>query len=132
MNVRAYSISVQVGRTGLLTPVAILKSVQVGGVFVERVTLHNENEVNRLGLIIGYDNGDNLNDTWNIPALQAYPLHELTVYNRYGQIVFERKNTNLAWNGKFKDQQMPNGAYSYFINLKNGMPIIKGSVLLLR
>ena len=77
-------------------------------------------------------NGDNLNDNWNIPALQAYPLHELTVYNRYGQIVFERKKTNLAWNGKFKNQQMPNGAYSYFINLKNGMPVIKGSVLLLR
>jgi len=77
-------------------------------------------------------NGDNLNDTWNIPALQAYPLHELTVYDRYGQIVFERKKTNMAWNGKFKNQQMPNGAYTYLINLNNGMAIIKGSVLLLR
>jgi DNA ligase (NAD+) len=43
-------ISVQVGRTGVLTPVAILQRVLVGGVFVERATLHNEEEVRRLKL----------------------------------------------------------------------------------
>jgi DNA ligase (NAD+) len=47
------AIEINVGRTGSLNPVAILEPVQIGGVTVQRATLHNEDEIQRLGLLIG-------------------------------------------------------------------------------
>ena len=48
-------IIIQVGRTGVLTPVGVLKPVKVGGVTVQRATLHNMDDFERKGINIGDD-----------------------------------------------------------------------------
>jgi gliding motility-associated-like protein len=77
-------------------------------------------------------NADGKNDTWNIPALEIYPLHEITVFNRYGQIVFQTKQNFIGWDGTYMGAQQPAGVYTYIINLRNNTTPIKGTVLIVR
>ena len=50
---KVLDIKIQVGRTGAMTPVAVLEAVQVTGITITKATLHNEDEIRRLGLKIG-------------------------------------------------------------------------------
>ncbi|MCK5044743.1 NAD-dependent DNA ligase LigA [Candidatus Parcubacteria bacterium] len=47
------NIKIQIGRTGAITPIACLKQVKIEGVTISRATLHNEDEIKRLGTMIG-------------------------------------------------------------------------------
>ena len=77
-------------------------------------------------------NGDNTNDSWNIPALAAYNYFDVSVYNRWGQLVFHTRNVMKPWDGTFKGKPLPMGSYNYFIDLGNSQNIYKGSLLLIR
>jgi gliding motility-associated-like protein len=77
-------------------------------------------------------NNDGLNDRWRILALITFPNAILMVYNRYGEIVFEGSGNNMEWDGSFKGKPAPMGAYTYLIDFKNGTPLKKGMVSILR
>ena len=53
VNTRLLDIRVNVGRTGRVTPYAVMEPVKVSGSTVDRATLHNEDEVKRKGVLIG-------------------------------------------------------------------------------
>ena len=50
---KVLSIDIQIGRTGALTPVAKIKTVNIGGVLVSNATLHNEDEIHRKDIRVG-------------------------------------------------------------------------------
>lgn len=77
-------------------------------------------------------NGDGLNDTWKIEALIAAPKARVLVFNRFGAIIFETSGNSREWDGTYKAQLLPSGAYAYMIDLRNGRPIKRGMVMLIR
>ncbi len=77
-------------------------------------------------------NADGLNDTWNIPALNAYPDFKLTVYNRYGQIVFYNSYPHKPWDGSFKGNLLSVGTYVYLLSFNAGRQVLKGTVMMIR
>ncbi len=77
-------------------------------------------------------NADGINDTWNIPALAAYPFFEIAVYNRWGQKVYNNRNALKPWDGNLNGKPLPAGAYNYFISFGNVESLIKGTVLIIR
>lgn len=79
-------------------------------------------------------NNDGLNDTWNIPALAAFPNFELLVYNRNGEVVFQNSKTNKPWDGRYKGLPQPSGVYIYVIDLKDSTRpgLLKGFVHIIR
>jgi gliding motility-associated-like protein len=65
-------------------------------------------------------NSDNNNDTWEITGLQNYPNALISVFDRWGQKVYEGKSTSAPWDGKYKEKELPTADYYYVIELGNG------------
>lgn len=78
-------------------------------------------------------NNDSHNDTWLIPALEFYPSAKVTVYNRYGQVIYQSIGYSKPWDGRYKGEPQPSGSYIYIIQpTSNPNDDIKGSVLIIR
>lgn len=76
-------------------------------------------------------NGDGVNDTWNIEALDTYPTSTTQVFNRYGTLVFKSTGYPKAWDGTSNGQGIPGGTYYYVIDLKNGK-VMSGWVMVVK
>ena len=57
-------------------------------------------------------NGDGMNDTFGV-AGEAIKDFRMQIYNRWGQLVFESSDANQRWDGRYKGDQVPEGAYVY-------------------
>lgn len=78
-------------------------------------------------------NGDAYNDTWFIENLDVYTNIDLTVFNKWGNIVHEQKGLYKPWDGLIKGVIAPAETYYYILYLNNtDEDKLKGSVTLLR
>lgn len=77
-------------------------------------------------------NGDNINDTWQIKYLDSYPNAEVSIFNRYGQLVYRSIGYAVPWDGTYLGKPLPMGTYYYIINPKNGRAAMNGSITIIR
>ncbi len=77
-------------------------------------------------------NGDGVNDTWVVRGLDDNPDAKITIYNRYGIVVFKGNGNSLIWDGKYNNQTFPIGTYYYKIWDAKSSKAIKGSITLIK
>ena len=77
-------------------------------------------------------NGDGINDYWNIGGLENDRTAHVTIFNRYGNIIYQSRGSSPTWDGTFNGQVLTNGTYFYTIKTNQSAKILKGSVLILR
>jgi gliding motility-associated-like protein len=79
-------------------------------------------------------NRDGLNDVWEIPGLVLYPDAVVSVFNRFGQKIYETKNYhNRPWMGTFNGTSQPVGTYVYLVRLNDAKKqVLKGVVTIIR
>ncbi len=81
-------------------------------------------------------NNDGINDLFNPDLLCTPILYNLSIYNRYGSLVFETHRYGKGWNGTYNGSKMPVGTYYYLLQVKGeSEPVARrksGSVTLLR
>ncbi|RYF93947.1 MAG: gliding motility-associated C-terminal domain-containing protein, partial [Chitinophagaceae bacterium] len=79
-------------------------------------------------------NNDGKNDCFGIRRWGNVEVIQLSVYNRWGQIVFQTKDPKQCWDGYFRGQKQSAGGYTYVIRAKSfcGDIVRKGIVMLLK
>jgi gliding motility-associated-like protein len=86
-------------------------------------------------------NGDGMNESWEIKGIESYPDNNVKVFDRWGNIVFEKDSYNnlleTTWKGTSnkglsKGQDLPNGTYYYEIDIKGLNKPLSGFVILNR
>jgi gliding motility-associated-like protein/uncharacterized repeat protein (TIGR01451 family) len=79
-------------------------------------------------------NGDGINDYFVIPGVNQLPGNELVVFNRWGNIVFQMKNYDNSWDGRFASthEHLPSGTYFYTFNPGNQNTLMKGFIYIIR
>ena len=77
-------------------------------------------------------NGDGINDFWVIENIELFPDAIVQVFNRWGQLVFETRDPNISWDGKFNNRLLPTGTYIYIININNNDKTYNGTVTIVR
>ncbi len=65
-------------------------------------------------------NADGLNDAWEIPNISSFPQAEVSIYNRWGELLFFSKGYTQPWDGTFHQQVVQTGVYTYQIRTLNG------------
>jgi gliding motility-associated-like protein len=78
-------------------------------------------------------NGDGQNDTWELPGIEAFPDAIVTIFNRWGEIIFSSaKGYPNPFDGTLNGTSLPNGIYAYTLSTVPERPVLRGSLMIIR
>ena len=64
-------------------------------------------------------NGDTFNDTWNIKCLRDNPLAKISIFDRYGKLLYQYNPSNSAWDGTMNGEILPETDYWFTVEYVN-------------
>ena len=73
-------------------------------------------------------NDDGVNDSWELRGIEMYPAVEVTIYNRWGTVIFFSKGYDRPFDGFYKNERVPAGVYSYHIKPSATQPRLTGQL----
>ena len=62
-------------------------------------------------------NGDTYNDTFDLKGIECFDSSEVFIFDRYGKLLISTRNRDIAWDGTFINEALPNSDYWYFIRI---------------
>lgn len=78
-------------------------------------------------------NGDGFNDSWDLPGIEAYPDAIVTIFNRWGEIIYSSdKGYSQPFDGSLNGVSLPGGVYAYTIRTVPDRPVMHGRLMLIR
>ena len=78
-------------------------------------------------------NDDLINDVWNIDMTNLYPDMEVSIFNRWGELVWKsEKGYPRPWDGTSKGNRLPIDSYHYVIDLHNGERPVVGTITIVK
>jgi gliding motility-associated-like protein len=77
-------------------------------------------------------NGDGVNEEWNIGKLELYPDNEVTILNRWGDVLYKAAPYSVSWDGTYKGTPVPDGTYYYLIQLNNVNKTLNGPLTVVK
>jgi len=77
-------------------------------------------------------NGDGANDVWLVAGLEDDTKASITIYNRYGVLIFQSQGSKPSWDGRYRGADVQSGVYYYVIQSSSTAKPLKGSLTVLR
>lgn len=142
-----YGNSYYIWNTGETTPEIVIDTT--GNYYVEVTSIEGCKSSDTVQVLWGglpfyipnafTPNGDGLNDTFGaIPKYDYINKYHLSIFNRWGQMIFQTSNINTDWNGRYEGSPCMVGAYVYRIAYEEfgqkptERKVVEGTVMLIR
>ncbi|TAE31498.1 MAG: hypothetical protein EAZ91_07915 [Cytophagales bacterium] len=76
-------------------------------------------------------NGDQNNDTWKLWGAEAFPDLDVTVFDRWGEVIYHSIGYERAFDGYYRNERVPSGVYTYVIRYDPREKPLRGTVMVI-